>query len=156
MPPRSSKQLTSYQIPVKIHKITVMLTVAPNDTLGQLKESVLSAIKQFQESDPNFEVNEVEKIPMLTSTDQFELYKRVKNGRKFTGEHTALGDEEQIRSVVTNWEAIILRVKDENGELRPIRVAFPPLLVDENEDEEMAPPSPIEEESSLKRKDPPE
>jgi len=126
--------------------------MSPTDTISELKEHVLSAIKQFQESDPEFESNESEKIPILTSMDQFELCKRVRSGRKFTGEYTAFGDEEIIKTVISNWEPVLMRVKDENGELRPVRVAFPPLLQDD-EDEEMAPSSPIEERSSLKRKD---
>jgi len=154
MPPR--KPLTSYQIPIKIHKITVLLTLAPTDTILTLKQQALSAIRQFQLSDPDFELDEpeMERIPPLASIDQFELCKRVRNGRKFTGEYTALGDEESVKAAVTNWEAILIRMKDEDGELRPPRVAFPPLLPDEDED--MAPSSPTGEESSLKRKEPPE
>jgi len=119
-----------------------------------VKEQALSAIRQFQLADPDFEADEPEKMPILTSTDQFELCKRVRNGRKFTGEYTALKDRESVKTAVLNWEAILIRFKDENGELRPVRVAFPPLLPDEDED--MAPPSPIGEEPSLKRKEPPE
>jgi hypothetical protein len=112
-PPR--KALTSYQIPVKIHKITVMLSLAPSDSISQLKEQVLQAIKQFQESDPEFESEETEKIPSLTSTEQFELHKRVRDGKKFTGETTLLGDEENVKNVIMNWEPIIVRIKEDDG-----------------------------------------
>ena len=107
-----------------------MLTMAPNDTISQLKEQVLSAIKQFQDSDPDFEENEIEKIPKLVSTEQFELHKRVRNGRKLTGECTALGNEECVKNCIPNWEPILLRIKEENGE-HPYKlnlVHFPLLL----------------------------
>lgn len=93
-----------------------MLTMAPNDPISKLKEHVLSAIQQFQESDPNFQSNEIEKIPKLTSTSEFELCKRVRAGRKFTGEHTTLGEEEVVKGAMLNWEPIIMRLKDGQGE----------------------------------------
>jgi hypothetical protein len=102
-------------VPIKIHKITILLTVAPTDTIAKLKEQALSAIRQFQASAPDFEADESDKIPILTSTDQLELCKRVRNGRKFTGEYTTLGDKESIKAAVLNWEPILIRLKDENG-----------------------------------------
>ena len=100
---------------MKIHKITVLLTVPPNETILQLKQHALAAISQFQASDPDFEASEDEKIPLLKSVEQFELHKRVKSGKKFTGETSLLDEEGCVKDVLANWEAVIVRIRDGQG-----------------------------------------
>lgn len=100
---------------MKIHKLTILLSVPPDETIVHLKQHALAAISQFQASDPDFEASENEKIPSLNSVEQFELHKRVKSGRKFTGETSLLDEEESVKNVLANWEAVILRIRDENG-----------------------------------------
>lgn len=100
---------------MKIHKITVLLTVPPTETILQLKHHALAAISQFQASDPDFEASENEKIPSLKSIEHFELHKRVKSGKKFTGETCILDEKGSVKDLLANWEPVIVRIRDDNG-----------------------------------------
>jgi len=102
----------------------------------------------------------------LEGTQSFELCKalRVGTGKKskLSGEYTVLGEGEEVKNVLANWEMVFIRFRDpESGELNPVKVQLPQLRDDDDEeeepeqDEEMVDAAPGQPSRTLKRKEAP-
>ncbi|KAJ7639541.1 hypothetical protein FB45DRAFT_905957 [Roridomyces roridus] len=142
MPPKTQPKV--FQVLVKTHTLTVLTTVAPTISINALKAEVLSALSS--------EVNQVEDVPRVTSADDFELCKAVKERGKLKGEFTVLDEHKlSIRDAgVANWEPLFIQFRDDSGDLLP--VAFTPF---EDDDDEVTPqfvPAPQPEESTSRGK----
>ena len=88
-----------------------MLTAPQTTEILTLKQQALSALTQFAH------VEENDGVPTINSTDDFELCKAIFQNRKFTGEYAVLKEGDTVKaSGISNWEAIFIRLKDENGE----------------------------------------
>ena len=55
-------------------------------------------------------------VPKVSSTDDFELAKAVKEKNRPTGRYEKLEGTAQLKSVVANWEPVFIQFKDPNGE----------------------------------------
>ncbi|KAI0722644.1 hypothetical protein C8Q76DRAFT_793666 [Earliella scabrosa] len=73
-------------------------------------------------------------VPKVTSTDDFELAKAVKEKGRPTGRYEKLDGGAQLKNVVANWEPVFLQFKDPNGGLLPVKVSMPSIFVEEEED----------------------
>ncbi|KAI0082526.1 hypothetical protein K474DRAFT_1655316 [Panus rudis PR-1116 ss-1] len=142
MPPRVQAKV--YTLTLKTHKLTVFVTV-PNGTLIKaLKADVLSAL-----NDPAFttdtdllpseaDLHDPEwQVPQVTSTDEFELCRAVKEKGRPTGKYSVLDENSTVKSSLVNWESVFVQFKDEEGALLPIKVSIPSL--DDEEEEEVRP-----------------
>ncbi|KAK7062267.1 hypothetical protein R3P38DRAFT_2834347 [Favolaschia claudopus] len=121
MPPRTQPKI--YQLLIKSHKLTILLTIQPTTSVSALKSQVLAALASNLEPD----------VPVPSSISDFELCKGVRKDRgKLTGEFVLLEDTKQsVRDAgVANWEALFLRFRDaESGDLLPVE--FTPFEDDE-------------------------
>ncbi|KAH7931324.1 hypothetical protein BV22DRAFT_1077247 [Leucogyrophana mollusca] len=124
MPPRALPK--AYQILVKTHQLTIFLTASQSATIASLKEEVLSALSS--------DVNEVEDVPQVSSLDEFELCRAVKDKGKITTQYETLDGSQPVKGVLSNWEVIYLQFRDEAGNLLPVEVSQPSLLDDDEEE----------------------
>ncbi|KAI6034549.1 hypothetical protein BKA83DRAFT_518365 [Pisolithus microcarpus] len=188
MPPRVPPK--TYILLLKTHRLTVFLSAPQNATVGSLKAEALSALsspvlRERTDSDPvpdriptapgedeemfdvhgsaNANVNE--DIPAVTSVDDFELCRAIKDrGRQNAAApaYEVLDPDSPIRGLLNNWEELYVQFRDENGELVPVEVSHTSLLDEEEEEQaRRAPPPPLPPQPTTpmgkgKRKAPPE
>ncbi|KAH9938072.1 uncharacterized protein B0H18DRAFT_965369 [Fomitopsis serialis] len=144
MPPRA--QPKAYVLPLKTHKLTVLLTASLNDTIGTIKKDALTALKAPVLNAPNpypesvMDVDETQDwtVPTVTSVKDFELCRAIKERGRPTGQYVLLEGDMQVRNCLTNWEVLYVQFKDNNGELLPVQVSTPALLDEEDEEAELA------------------
>ncbi|KAI0700593.1 hypothetical protein BC835DRAFT_396778 [Cytidiella melzeri] len=78
-------------------------------------------------------------VPPVESTEDFDLSRALKDRGQPTGEYEVLAVTSTVKESVTNWEALFIQFKDENGGLRPVKVALPSIA--DEEEEEVIPSS---------------
>ncbi|KAJ7571803.1 hypothetical protein C8J56DRAFT_997842 [Mycena floridula] len=132
MPPKAAP--TVYQLCIKSHKLSVVLTVLPRTTIASVKDEVLEALT----SDAN--QSELD-VPKVESTDDFEISRSTK-----TEKYEVLDTDLHLKDChFTGWETLYLQFRDSSGELLPVTFTEP-ALDDENDQDAVA------ELSSRKRK----
>jgi hypothetical protein len=105
-PPRSQPKI--HQLQVKSHKLTIMITVPPSTTIAQIKEEAFSALVS--------DVNQVEDVPKVSSDDDFEICREVKDKGKSTGQFEPLDVTKQVREYsMASWDTLYLQFKDPSG-----------------------------------------
>jgi hypothetical protein len=102
-PPRLQPKI--YQLLFKTHKLTIFLTAPPSTTIASLKDEALSALVS--------DINQVENVPNVTTGDEFEICRGIKDKGKLTGEYEVLDTTKQIKdSSLANWEVLFLQFRD--------------------------------------------
>ncbi|KAJ7098656.1 hypothetical protein B0H15DRAFT_821749 [Mycena belliarum] len=143
MPPKPQPKI--FQILVKTHKLTILITVLPTITVGALKTEIFSALAS--------DVNQGADVPPVSSVGDFELCKGSKERGKLTGEYTPLDNPKQALkdAGVVNWEPLFVQFRDpDSGELLP--VVFIPFEDDEDEvSQQFSAPAPPPAEASTSR-----
>ncbi|KLO08458.1 hypothetical protein SCHPADRAFT_880541 [Schizopora paradoxa] len=128
-----------YPILLKTHKTTFFLEAPAGKTVASLKDDTLSALtsKTRETLSPD-----EEKLPEVSSTDDFEICRDVKEKSKqsFSGpNYELLNTEEVVQKIAQPWEVLYLRFIGSNGILMPVNVTIPSISADA--DEEMPEPS---------------
>ena len=85
------------------------------EALEALTSNVMSAPRAPAEDAMDEDPSEWE-VPKVTSTDDFELAKAVKEKGRPTGRYEKLDGGAQLKNVVANWEPVFIQFKDPNGE----------------------------------------
>ncbi|KAF7792811.1 hypothetical protein EIP86_003910 [Pleurotus ostreatoroseus] len=133
----------TYILSFKTHKLTVLTTVTQPDrkTIADLKEEALSALTSDVVANPHVEVDiglpEVDpqwEVPQVTSVDDFELCKAVKERGRPTGQYEPLSPDATVKQSVPNWESLYIQFKNKQGRPIPVKVSLP-AIEDEDEDE---------------------
>jgi len=133
MPPKAPPK--TYQILVKTHKLTILLTTSPTATVASLKAEALSALRS--------DVNQVEGVPKVTDEGDFEISRAIKERGKHTVEYEVLDESRKIKDALTKgWEVLFLQFRDSSGNLLPVDVTQPSLL-DEEEEPPRTRPMPV-------------
>lgn len=103
-PPRSIPKV--YQLLVKTHKLTIFHTVLPPTSVASIKADTLSALAS--------DVNQADDVPQVSSVDDFELCRAVKDAKgNLTGEYLALDSSKQIKDFgLGGWDHLYIRFKD--------------------------------------------
>jgi len=78
-------------------------------------------------------------VPQVTSVDDFELCRALKEKGKPTGKYELLDANKDVKSSVVNWESLFVQFKDSTGKLLPVKVSLPSLLEDDEEEQEQTP-----------------
>ncbi len=127
-PPRL--QPKTYILSFKTHKLTVFTTVTQPDrkTIADLKQEALSALTADIVASPYVEIDiglpEVDpewEVPQVTSVDDFELCKAVKERGRSTGQYEPLSPDATVKQSVLNWESLFIQFKNEQGTPYPFR-----------------------------------
>lgn len=120
-PPRV--QPKTFILLLKTHKLTVLITVPSTSTVNDVKAEALDALTSNVLSAPappaEYAMDEDPsewEVPTVTSMDEFELAKAIKEKNRPTGRYQKLEGTAQLKSVVSNWEPIFVQFKDPNGE----------------------------------------
>ena len=104
-----------------------MTTVTQPDrkTIADLKEEALSALTSDVVANPHVEVDiglpEVDpqwEVPQVTSVDDFELCKAVKERGRPTGQYEPLSPDATVKQSVPNWESLYIQFKNKQGTSR--------------------------------------
>ncbi|KAI0774579.1 hypothetical protein C8Q74DRAFT_845936 [Fomes fomentarius] len=139
MPPRV--QPKTFILLLKTHKLTVLITVPSTSTVNDVKAEALDALTSNVLSAPappaEYAMDEDPsewEVPKVTSLDEFELAKAIKEKNRPTGRYEKLEGTAQLKSVVSNWEPIFIQFKDPNGGLLPVKVSIPSIFAEEEED----------------------
>jgi len=114
---------------VKTHKLTIVIATPLSSTLGQLKDNVFSAMKQFEEDES------AAGVPRVSSVDDFEICRLNVSTNKYSIMSTS-GEAAKTTikdSGLKAWEKLFLRFKDEEGILSEVQVDLPPLQDDDDE-----------------------
>ncbi|TFL05828.1 hypothetical protein BDV98DRAFT_236489 [Pterulicium gracile] len=119
----SKSQPKFLQLLLKVQKQTIFVTVPQTSTIGAIKEDALSALTDA--------VNQKGDVPAVTSVDDFELCRAVKekmrgNRGEVAYTYEPLDTTANVKVAnVQNWETLYLRFKDNNDELAPVNVTHP-------------------------------
>ncbi|KAJ7130983.1 hypothetical protein C8R46DRAFT_1141701 [Mycena filopes] len=143
MPPRATPKV--FQVLVKTHKLTVLITVPPTNSVAELKEEVLSALSS--------DVHQIDDVPRVSAARDFELCKAIKERGKLTGEYQLLSELTlSLRDAgVANWEPLFVRFRPPGSdELGP--VVFVPFEDDEDDAPPVSAPAALAEASSSRGK----
>ncbi|KAF7969935.1 hypothetical protein HWV62_25549 [Athelia sp. TMB] len=105
MPPKAAPKI--YQLLVKTHTLTVMITAEPKTTIASLKLEVLSALKA--------DVNQVPGVPKVEETEDFEICQIPKARGKPGTQYEVLQESATVAGTVTNWEVLFIQFKDASG-----------------------------------------
>jgi hypothetical protein len=122
-------QPQTYVLSFKTHKLTVWTAASQLEktTIADLKHEVLSALTSdvlqnksgedvnmglLPDQDPEDEWTP----PVVTSIDDFELSRAVKDKGKPTGKYNLLANSDTVKQSLVNWETLFIQFKDENGE----------------------------------------
>ncbi|CDO69923.1 hypothetical protein BN946_scf184568.g9 [Trametes cinnabarina] len=138
MPPRS--QPANFILLLKTHKLTVFLTFPNTSTVADVKKDAFEALTSsvLENPEPNPEVmdddSEEWKVPKVASVDDFELARAAKGQGRTTGRYEKLDPNAQLKSVVVNWESILVQFKAGDGSLLPVKVSIPPISPEDYED----------------------
>ncbi|KAH7916791.1 hypothetical protein BJ138DRAFT_1121597 [Hygrophoropsis aurantiaca] len=116
----------AYQILIKTHQLTIFLTVPQSATIASLKDEVLSALSS--------DVNEIEDLPPVSSSEEFELCRAVKDKERASVQYATMNGSLPVKGVLSNWEVVYLQFRDEAGNLLPVEVSQPSLLDDDEEE----------------------
>ncbi|TCD63964.1 hypothetical protein EIP91_004733 [Steccherinum ochraceum] len=156
MPPKI--QPKTYILPVKTHKLTFFITAAQTASIASLKAEVLSALTApvLLQPAPEFpdalamDVDNAEwTVPRVQSEDEFELCRGFRDKGRFTGRYERLIGDGTVKTSLVNWETLFVQFRDvESGTFHPVKVEFPKLLEDD-ENEVPAPPEPREEDEGM-------
>lgn len=73
-----------------------------------MKELALSALTS--------KVCRAESVPEISSVDEFEICREVKEKGRSTGKYELLEGKEIVRDVLTPWEVVFVRYRDSSGE----------------------------------------
>ncbi|KAI0751101.1 hypothetical protein C8Q80DRAFT_1155534 [Daedaleopsis nitida] len=128
---------------LKTHKLTVLTTVSStatvNDLKGEALEALQSSVLQAPSSHAEFAMDEDSDpsewvVPKVSSMDEFELARAVKDKGRPTGLYEKLDRTAQLKNVVTNWDSVFIQFRDPNGGLFPVKVSIPPIFAEEEED----------------------
>ena len=111
-------------LPLKTHKLTVLLSASLSDTIGAVKQDALSALKApvlhapnpYAEVAMNVDESTESTIPEVTSVKDFELCRAVKERGRPTGKYELLDEDTQVRNCLTNREPLFVRFRDSDGE----------------------------------------
>ncbi|KAI6024477.1 hypothetical protein EDC04DRAFT_2931550, partial [Pisolithus marmoratus] len=147
----------AYILLLKTHRLTVFLSAPHNSTVASLKAEALSALSSTVLRDAN------EDVPIVTSTDDFELCRAIKDRGKQNAAvpaYEVLDPDSPIRGLLNNWEELFVQFRGKNGKLMPVQVSQTSLLDEEEEEPaRRAPPPPPQPTTPVgkgKRKAPPE
>ncbi|KAI5993662.1 hypothetical protein EDD15DRAFT_915169 [Pisolithus albus] len=181
MPPRVPPK--TYILLLKTHRLTVFLSAPQNATVGSLKAEALSALsspvlreptdsdriptapgedEEMLDVDGSGNANANEDIPVVTSVDDFELCRAIRDrGRQSSAApaYEVLDTDSPIRGLLNNWEELYVQFRDENGKLVPVEVSHTSLLDEEEEEQARRAPPPPQPTTPIgkgKRKAPPE
>ncbi|KAI0732870.1 hypothetical protein C8Q72DRAFT_70337 [Fomitopsis betulina] len=140
MPPKT--QPKAYVLPLKTHKLTVLLSASLSDKISSIKQDALSALKAPVLHAPNPQAESAMSvdgpaeptIPKVTSVKDFELCRAIKERGRPTGKYELLEDDMQVRSCLTNWETLFVRFRNSDGDLLPVQVTIAPLLDEQDEE----------------------
>jgi hypothetical protein len=92
---------------LKTHKLTILVSVQPTDTIASLKREALSALQS--------DVNEIENdVPKVESEDDFELCRFVKERGGIpqpvqTGQYVVLEGSRLVKDALSNWTTIFFQ-----------------------------------------------
>lgn len=184
MPARAPPK--AYILLLKTHRLTVFLSAPHNSTVASLKAEALSALsstvlrestdpvldriptapgedEEMFDVDGNGNGSANEDIPVVTSTDDFELCRAIKDRGKQNAAVSAyevLDPDSPVRGLLNNWEELYVRFRGKNGKLMPVQVSQTSLLDEEEEEQARRvappPPQPTTPVGKGKRKAPPE
>lgn len=145
-----------------------MVTTPQEEAVSKLKEEVLSALTALYSHG-----DRVPQVPTVTTVDDFELFRAVKEKGKPTGDYELLDHASgRVKDHLVNWDSIYIQFRDESGtpstprsspfhrdqphlnvcpagELQPVEVEVPALVEEEEEE-----PAPVASSSKGKRKAP--
>ncbi|KAL4247054.1 hypothetical protein ABKN59_001351 [Abortiporus biennis] len=147
MPPRAPPK--TYNLSIKTHKLTIMVTAPQTSTIASLKAEALSALqsKVMTSEDvlmgsPDDDEEEWDHIPQVKSIQDFELCRAVKERGRPTGEYEVLDESATVKSCLVNWQYVFIRFRDpdDEGKLLPVKVKLPPLVEDDEDEPAPAPP----------------
>ncbi|KII94601.1 hypothetical protein PLICRDRAFT_33403 [Plicaturopsis crispa FD-325 SS-3] len=133
MPPRAPPKI--YQLLLKTHKLTILISAPQSTTVAALKAEALDAlqahaasIRARQESGVPEEPDD-EAVPQVADVDAFELCKGVREKGKGTFHYEVLDASQTVKSGLSNWEHVFIQFKDDVGEcFRPVSHCLPPPL----------------------------
>lgn len=101
--------------------MTIFLTLSPASTIETLKEEALTALTS--------DVNQVEDVPKVTSTEEFEIARAVKNKDR-APEYEVIETSKQIKeSGIANWDVVYLQFRDPSSGKHFFVSVVPPLFV---------------------------
>ncbi|KAH9948758.1 hypothetical protein B0H21DRAFT_212351 [Amylocystis lapponica] len=140
MPPKV--QARTYILLLKTHKLTVFLTASLTATINSLKADALTALQSdvlenktaHEEHSMAVDDDPTWIVPKVTSVEDFELCRAVREKGRPTGQYEMLERNAQVKNVLVNWENVFVQFKDNSGQLLPVAVSLFSVL-DEDEDE---------------------
>ncbi|KZP21548.1 hypothetical protein FIBSPDRAFT_503321 [Athelia psychrophila] len=116
-----------YQLLVKTHTLTIIITAEPKSTIASLKLDVLSALKA--------DVNQVDDVPAIESEEDFEISQFPKaRGKQGVQTYEVLRESATVAETCANWEVLFLQFRDASGKLMPVQVTQPSLFDEEEEE----------------------
>ncbi|THH30324.1 hypothetical protein EUX98_g3848 [Antrodiella citrinella] len=152
MPPKV--QPKTYILSVKTHKVTFFITASQTSTIASLKAEVLSALQAPVLTSPTpapfsgtaaMDVDDAEewKVPTVSSEDEFELCRAIKDKGKPSGRYERMEGRTTIKASFVNWDMVFVQFKDtEKGIFHPVKVSLPSMLEDDEDEQPEAPPPP--------------
>ncbi|KAF8076804.1 hypothetical protein FPV67DRAFT_433441 [Lyophyllum atratum] len=127
MPPRSQPKI--YQIQMRTHKLSIMVTVPPSTTIGRLKSEALSALTSPVHRD------EQSDVPTVQIEYDFELVRALKERGRPNGEYEVLDPLREVRDYsLASYDTLYLQFRDSSRNLLPVTFTAPSI-----DDEEEAP-----------------
>ncbi|RPD66841.1 hypothetical protein L226DRAFT_529249 [Lentinus tigrinus ALCF2SS1-7] len=130
MPPRTQPKV--FILLLKTHKLTVLITAPSTSTVDDIKVEALDALTSGVLATPNphgeYAMEEDPsdwEVPKVSSKDDFELAKAVKEKQRPTGRYESLDTKAQLKSVLASWDPVFIQFKDANGGLLPVKVSLP-------------------------------
>ncbi|KAF9000206.1 hypothetical protein BDQ17DRAFT_1359807 [Cyathus striatus] len=140
MPPRQAK---IHHIQLRTHKLCVLVTAQPSDTIMSLKHIALDALTSDVMHPEDVDMD-LEFLQGLNSVRDFELVRSKGRPGASTGEYETLDPGKQLREYgLPAWDRMIIQFRSkETGTLLPVNYALPP--IDDEDDDHAAsvvPPS---------------
>ncbi|TRM67497.1 hypothetical protein BD626DRAFT_478976 [Schizophyllum amplum] len=138
MPPKFPAKV--HQLQIKTHTQTIFLTLAPNTTVDDVKQSVLDALSlpvSDLVTNPASMEEEEEAPPTVQDVNDFVLCREQK------GDYETIPDGSKTLKDLNlpGWAVLYIRFKDPNGDLLPLQFTRPS-LDDEEEATEITYPAP--------------
>jgi hypothetical protein len=92
---------------VKTHTLSIIITTTQATAISTLKEEVLSALTSHPDT--------LLDVPTVTSIEDFELCRALKEKGKLTGAYEALAPSQKVKDDLVNWDTVYIQFRDDSG-----------------------------------------
>jgi len=119
-----------HQLIIRTHQLTVVIATPLSNTVGSVKQDVLSALRQFSDEES------FTGVPKVATVNDFEICRYNMTAKKYvilatSGASAATTVKD---AGLKAWEKMFLRFRDSTGNLTDVQVRLPPLLEDEGDE----------------------